>query len=1139
MKSKFHVTPTLVALISAVLMFGYAGYELVHERAESIARAELQTQNFARVLEEHARQTLHRVGAHLAQADAALVPLRRVGGLNVAQAQLLLTQLLPTDRLIDSVLLLGGNGALLLSTKAEQSLAFGAGVASDYFAPHVRGADRELVFGSPVKAADGQWLVPVSRRLGNGTGALDGVLVAMVRAAYFQEFYDSIERGPDGLVTLFLSSGSAVVTSPPAEAVIGKNWSQSPMFRQHLPAWPTGTVRQVIVKDGVERIYSYRALNDYPVVVTYGLSMETILGGWKQSAWHQGVLLAAALVLLAGAAVFLTRQESSRRAARRELKDSEMHLRSIIEAEPECIKIVDAQGKLLDMNPAGLAMIEADALEQVAGQPVLDLIAPAYRAAFSAMHQRVLAGETAEMVFEVLGLKGGRRWLETHAVPLLHNGQWVHLAITRDITQRRQDEKSLALTSKRMAALIEAIPDAIFFKDGAGRWLLTNEAAKQLFQLHAVDWQGKNEMELAELHPDFRAAHEACLVDDEKAWAINGMSLFAETVVDDLGQSHHFEVRKIPVFDEHGARQSLVIIGRDITEREKSEEALRIAATAFESQQGIAITNAQRVIMRVNKAFTTITGYSSEEVIGQNPRILASGRHDSAYYAAMTKALETTGAWQGEIWNRRKNGEVYPEWLAVSAVKNREGLTTHYVAIFTDVSERVSAQAQIDNLAFYDPLTHLPNRRLLLDRLEQALHVSTRHHRKNVLLFIDLDNFKTLNDTRGHFQGDALLIQVAQRLKTCIREGDTVARLGSDEFVLMIEDLSEDDIEAATQVEAVADKILRAFVVDFTLDGGAHHCTPSIGITLFGGETLEGSEQPLKRAELAMFQAKAAGRNTMRFFDANMQAEVSARATLEADLREAVQKQQFVVYYQPQVVGAGRITGLEALVRWQHPQRGMVSPGEFIPLAEETGLILPIGQWVLEIACAQLASWADDPVMSQLTVAVNVSAHQFKQTDFVDAVLATLARTCAPPKLLKLELTESMLVDDVEAVIAKMGALKARGVSFSLDDFGTGYSSLTYLKRLTLDQLKIDQGFIRNIVTDPNDAAIAKMVVALAESLGLSVIAEGVELQAQADFLAHLGCHAYQGYLFSTPLPLEALEVFVRRRSLEPVAHIK
>ena len=564
-----------------------------------------------------------------------------------------------------------------------------------------------------------------------------------------------------------------------------------------------------------------------------------------------------------------------------------------------------------------------------------------------------------------------------------------------------------------------------------------------------------------------------------------------------------------------------------VSERKASEEALRIAACAFESQQGMVVTNAQRVILRVNRAFSDITGYSAEEAVGQTPRMLSSGRHDQAFYDAMSRAMENDGGWTGEIWNRRKNGEIYPEWLTISAVKNTANQTTHFVAIFTDISEQVNAQAQIATLAFYDPLTQLPNRRLLLDRLDQALYASTRHARKNALLFVDLDNFKTLNDTLGHHQGDLLLAQVAQRLKACLRDGDTVARLGGDEFVVMLEDLSEDNIEAATQTETVGDNILRAFEQAFSLEQGEHHCTLSIGITLFGGSALEGSDQPLKRAELAMFQAKAAGRNTLRFFDARMQAEVNSRAALGADLREAVQRQQLLLHYQPQVVGAGRITGVEVLLRWQHPLRGMVSPAEFIPVAEETGLILPIGQWVLEQACTQLAAWAKQPALAHLTIAVNVSARQFQQADFVERVLATLQCTHAPPRLLKLELTESMLADDVEAIIGKMGALKARGVGFSLDDFGTGYSSLAYLKRLPLDQLKIDQGFVRNIVTDPNDAAIAKMVVVLAESLGLAVIAEGVELQAQADFLAHLGCHAYQGYLFSRPLPLNALEALV------------
>ena len=564
----------------------------------------------------------------------------------------------------------------------------------------------------------------------------------------------------------------------------------------------------------------------------------------------------------------------------------------------------------------------------------------------------------------------------------------------------------------------------------------------------------------------------------------------------------------------------------DITEQEQAAQDLRIAATAFESQQGMTIANAQGDILRVNQAFTEITGYTAAEVVGNNPRMLSSGRHDADFYKTMWDSILGTGTWQGEIWNRRKDGEVFPEWLSISAVKNASEQTTHYVATFSDITARKNAEEQINNLAFFDPLTRLPNRRLLLNRLEQALVSCARRGNTGALLYVDLDNFKTLNETLGHLQGDVLLEMVAERLTSCVRKGDTVARIGGDEFAVMLGDLSHNKVEAATQAENVAMKISQALGKRYPIGGVEHHSTSSIGITLVGGGAGEANEEPLKRAELAMYQAKAAGRNTLRFFDTQMQVVVAVRAALEADLREAVQQDQFLLHYQAQVVGAGRLVGAEVLVRWQHPQRGLVPPFEFIPLAEETGLILPLGQWVLETACRQLATWAAQPDMAHLTLAVNVSAKQFQQADFVSQVLATLARTGAAARQLKLELTESLLVDNVEEIIAKMAMLKAQGVGFSLDDFGTGYSSLTYLKRLPLDQLKIDQGFVRNILTDPNDAAIAKMIVALAGSMGLAVIAEGVELEAQRESLERLGCHAYQGYFFSRPIALAAFEAF-------------
>ena len=562
--------------------------------------------------------------------------------------------------------------------------------------------------------------------------------------------------------------------------------------------------------------------------------------------------------------------------------------------------------------------------------------------------------------------------------------------------------------------------------------------------------------------------------------------------------------------------------------QQHSVAQLRIAATAFESQESMMVTDASNVILRINRTFTETTGYTAEEIVGQTPRLLKSDRHDADFYRAMWETIHRTGGWQGEIWDRRKNGEMYPKWLSISAVKDDMGAVTHYIGTHFDISERKQAEEKIHELAFFDQLTGLPNRTLLLDRLNLAMSTSTRSGSFGALLLIDLDNFKTLNDTLGHDMGDLLLKQVAQRLTTCVRAGETVARLGGDEFVVMLADLSTSEIDAATRAKTVCEKIRSTLNQTYQLNSLVYHITPSIGATLFRGH-LVSIDDLVKQADLAMYKSKETGRNAIHFFDPAMQASVVARVNLETDLRRAIEENQFRLHYQAQVVGAGRVTGAEALVRWQHPQRGLVSPAEFIPLAEETRLILPLGLWVLETACAQLAEWAGQPRMADLTLAVNVSAHQFRQADFVDQVLTTLKNTGANPQRLKLELTESLLVENVQDIIEKMFALKAKGVGFSLDDFGTGYSSLSYLKRLPLDQLKIDQSFVHDVLSDPNDAAIARTVVALAQNLGLGVIAEGVETEAQRDFLANAGCHAYQGYFFSRPLPVDGFEAFVQR----------
>ncbi|KAF0164489.1 MAG: PAS/PAC sensor-containing diguanylate cyclase/phosphodiesterase [Rhodocyclaceae bacterium] len=576
------------------------------------------------------------------------------------------------------------------------------------------------------------------------------------------------------------------------------------------------------------------------------------------------------------------------------------------------------------------------------------------------------------------------------------------------------------------------------------------------------------------------------------------------------------------------------LLQQELAKSKEAEQRLRVAATAFEAQEGITITGADGLILQVNKAFTAITGYSAEEVVGRNPRMLSSGRQDAAYYQAMWQSIKRTGSWQGEIWNRRKNGEAYPAWLSITAVFGDDGVATHYVATSTDIAPRKLAEDRIEHLAYYDQLTQLPNRRLMMDRLEQAATNCARRSRHGALMLIDLDNFKALNDTMGHAVGDSLLIEVAARLDTCVRDGDTVARLGGDEFVVIIGDIEGEEL-AAIKAERVAEKIQeklgKSYVLDVTVDGEKtgecfHTCTSSIGIALFRDQSVS-IDELLKRADTAMYQAKDSGRNTLRFFDPEMQAAVEARVALEKDMRKAITERQFVLYYQPQVDSSGRVTGAEALVRWNHPERGLIEPADFIPLAEETGLILPLGHWVLDKACRQLAAWAKSKATEHLILSVNVSARQFNLPSFVDDVLALVDANGVLPNKLKLELTESLMLESAKDIIARMTALKVRNIGFSIDDFGTGYSSLAYLKQLPLDQLKIDQSFVKDILTHPSDAAIAKTIVALANSLGLSVIAEGVETEGQRDFLVTHGCPTCQGYFFCRPVPIEEFEQYL------------
>lgn len=687
--------------------------------------------------------------------------------------------------------------------------------------------------------------------------------------------------------------------------------------------------------------------------------------------------------------------------------------------------------------------------------------------------------------------------------------------------QREEDKAAEHAANQLLRKIVSQIPGVVFqyrlFADGHGCFPFASEAFYDLYGIRPETVSHSADAIRELVHPEDRDSFFDAL--QHSAATLTQWRTEYRICLPD-GQIKWLLVDAMPEQDDHDVLWYGFIA--DISRHKRMEAELRIAATTFLTQEGIMVTDPNGIILRVNPSFCQITGYDSADVVGKTPAVLSSHRHPAAFYQQLWQSLLDKGAWQGEIWNARQSGEVYPEWLTITAVRDSAGQTSHYVAIFQDITERKAAADEIQTLAFYDALTHLPNRRLLQDRLQHALDAAHRQQEYGALLFLDLDNFKSLNDTMGHDIGDILLQEVASRLLRCLRTGDTVARLGGDEFIVMLENLGTQRDQAMREAETVGRKILATLHQPYQLQGHDYRGSSSLGIALFADEN-GSSEDILKQADLAMYQAKSAGRNTLRFFDPVMQAEINARTRLEAELHQALEQGEFSLYYQPQIHHGQPCHSVEALLRWHSPQHGLMLPGAFIALAEQSNLILAIDHWVLQQACIQLAEWAQNPVTAALSIAVNVSARQFHQTDFVARVSRLLQESGANPALLKLEITESLLLMKLDDAACKMNSLRALGISFALDDFGTGYSSLSYLKQLPLDQVKIDRSFVRDVLENSNDAAICKAVIALGQSLGLAVIAEGVETSGQYDFMVAQGCLAVQGYLFSKAMPASQL----------------
>ena len=717
---------------------------------------------------------------------------------------------------------------------------------------------------------------------------------------------------------------------------------------------------------------------------------------------------------------------------------------------------------------------------------------------------------------------GQHMWVRTLGEAVLDRSGAVSRVhgVLQDLSTSKATEEAARRVTMRLGTTLASITDAFVTLDCDGRFSYVNRESERLLGHSSKELLGKEIWSV---------------LDDDKA------DRLCREVVQAMGGGQRFEFEEfysrigrwleIRAFSFEGG---LAVYFRDVGERRNSQEQLLLLQTSISrlndivviTDVGHAVGDKPKIVF-VNDAFERHTGYSREEVLGKTPKLLHGRLTQRTELKRIREAVRDGRSVRSELIHYKKNGELF--WLELEIVPIdyfKRGLT-HWVSVARDITQRKAAEDEIEHLAFYDTLTQLPNRKLLMDRLQTALDECEGGGKIGALMFIDLDHFKVLNDTLGHAKGDLLLQKVADRLSGCVRFSDTVARLGGDEFVVMLENLGDDPNMAKDRTGVVGKKILAALSEPYDLAGYPHYSTCSIGITAFGKQR-EKIGDLLKQADLAMYQAKGAGRNALCFFDPEMQAMITANAELNAQLREALRVQQFLLYYQPQVGRGGRMTGVEALLRWQHPERGLVMPDEFIGLAEESALILPLGAWVLLTACTQLAVWAKRPETAGLSIAVNVSARQFRHPEFVDLVMRVIRDTGIEANRLKLELTESLLATGMEVTIAKMDMLKKAGVTLSIDDFGIGYSALSYLKHLPLDQLKIDRTFVKDVLTDPNDAAIARTIIGLAQSLGLAVTAEGVETEAQRALLEWFGCECYQGFLFCKPLPIEELEVFMR-----------
>ncbi|MFT5756994.1 MAG: diguanylate cyclase (GGDEF)-like protein/PAS domain S-box-containing protein [Alteromonadaceae bacterium] len=793
----------------------------------------------------------------------------------------------------------------------------------------------------------------------------------------------------------------------------------------------------------------------------------------------------------------------------------------------ECIYGVDLNGNCTFCNKTLLKLLKYQQPKQLLGQNMHHLVHHSYhdgtqkKQGNNELWQSIAKGKAIHKSQDWVWCKDGSSIpVEIWAYPFHKNGQVAGAIIAFiDISHRIYTQNSLEDSLEKYRMLIESTQVIPWEYDlFSKKFTFISPQAEEMFGYPLAQWYLENFWEEHIFIEDREKSILACnrAVERGKSFELNYRMIKADGTIIHVNDYISLIVKNVKVTGLRG-------VFTDISISKIQEEQLRLAAVTFDTDSGIFITDNTGIILKVNKAFSDITGFEAQAVIGQSPQLFKSDRHDDAFFKVMWNDLQKHGRWRGEIWNKNASGDEYPEWLTITAVKGSLGETTHYVAIFTDISEMKAAEDKIKYQAHYDSVTSLPNRVLLSYHLRQAIVQARKFHHCGALLLLDLDEFKVINDSLGHEFGDRLLMQMGTLINSLVSKGDIVARLGGDEFAVLLPDLGGDIGCCLLEAEILAQSLCESIAKVKEIDGVQVHLTASIGLTLFSKKRLSDSDL-LKQADTAMYKAKQAGKNSFTRFTEDMQEEANKRLSIQGELKLAIERNQLELYFQPQFNNQKKLSGVEALVRWNHPEDGQISPNDFIPIAEKSGLIIPLGRWVLHNACEIYASWRQTLNIELPRMSVNVSSQQFQQSSFVEMVTNCLATNNLSAEHLELEITEEVLIGNIEETIIKIEQLKKIGISFAIDDFGTGYSSLSYLKKLPINLLKIDRSFITDVLQNKDDEAIVETIIAMTKHMNLHVIAEGVENKDQYEWLKAHGCDYYQGFYFSRPLSKQDFE---------------